>query len=125
MISEDVFVTGPVTHPKLFPRVAAVVHHGGAGTTTAAARAGVPQLIVPHVFDQFYFAKRLVELGVAPPPLPRTRLDGPALAAALAPILDNEFLSQRAAELGTRLRRERDAGPDPATAIEERVATSS
>lgn len=120
-LSEDVFVAGPVTHPKLFPRVAAVVHHGGAGTTTSAARAGVPQLIVPHVFDQFYFAKRLMALGVAPPPLPRTRLDSPRLTAALASILDNEFLSERATGLGERLRLDHDAAPDSAAVIERRV----
>ena len=48
----------------LFPRVAAVVHHGGAGTTTAAAGAGAPQVIVPHRYDQHYFAERIDHLGV-------------------------------------------------------------
>lgn len=120
-MSSDVFVTGPVSHPRLFPRVAAVVHHGGAGTTTSAARAGVPQLLVPHVFDQFYFAKRLHALGVAPPALPRRRLDAPSLGAALSATLDNELLAERAAELGARLRSEREAAPDPAALLERRV----
>jgi vancomycin aglycone glucosyltransferase len=48
----------------LFPRVAAVVHHGGAGTTTAAALAGVPQVVVPHLYDQYYFAERVQSLGI-------------------------------------------------------------
>ncbi|MBB4905758.1 glycosyltransferase [Actinophytocola algeriensis] len=48
----------------LFPRVAAVVHHGGAGTTTAAALAGVPQVVVPHRYDQYYFADRVQALGI-------------------------------------------------------------
>ena len=48
----------------LFPRVAAVVHHGGAGTTTTTARAGVPQVVVPHTYDQFYFAQRVQDLGI-------------------------------------------------------------
>ncbi len=48
----------------LFPRVAAVVHHGGAGTTTAAALAGAPQVVVPHMYDQHYFAERIAQLGV-------------------------------------------------------------
>jgi vancomycin aglycone glucosyltransferase len=48
----------------LFPRVAAVVHHGGAGTTTAAARARVPQVVVPHRYDQHYFAERVTTLGI-------------------------------------------------------------
>ena len=48
----------------LFPRVAAVVHHGGAGTTTTAARAGAPQVVVPQMYDQHYYAARVNELGV-------------------------------------------------------------
>jgi vancomycin aglycone glucosyltransferase len=53
-----------VNHDALFKRVAAVVHHGGAGTTAAAARAGVPQLITPMFSDQFYWSRRVVELGI-------------------------------------------------------------
>lgn len=60
----DVLSIGDVNHAKLFPRVAAVVHHGGAGTTHNAARAGVPQVIAPHNYDQFYWAQRVQELGV-------------------------------------------------------------
>jgi vancomycin aglycone glucosyltransferase len=48
----------------LFPRVAAVVHHGGAGTTTTAARAGAPEVVVPHHYDQPYFAGRVAGLGI-------------------------------------------------------------
>ena len=49
---------------KLFRRVAAVVHHGGAGTTTIAAQAGVPQVVVPQIHDQHYWARRVQELGI-------------------------------------------------------------
>src|SRR5205823_3873966 len=52
--SNGVLAVSDVPHDKLFPFVAAVIHHGGAGTTTAAARAGVPQIVLPHVLDQFY-----------------------------------------------------------------------
>jgi vancomycin aglycone glucosyltransferase len=62
--ARDCIVVGDVSHDVLFPRVAAVVHHGGAGTTAAAARAGVPQLITPMFGDQFYWASRIVDLGV-------------------------------------------------------------
>ncbi|WP_328608728.1 glycosyltransferase [Amycolatopsis sp. NBC_00345] len=48
----------------LFPRVAAVVHHGGAGTTTTASRGGAPQVVVPHLYDQYYFARRVQDLGI-------------------------------------------------------------
>lgn len=60
----DCLSIGDVAHEKLLPRVSAVVHHGGAGTTTAAARAGKPQVIVPHEYDQPYWAHRVQELGV-------------------------------------------------------------
>lgn len=60
---DDCISIGDVSHAKLFPRLAAIVHHGGAGTTHAAARAGTPQVIIPHNYDQFYWAHRVQELG--------------------------------------------------------------
>ncbi|HTQ98839.1 MAG TPA: nucleotide disphospho-sugar-binding domain-containing protein, partial [Candidatus Acidoferrum sp.] len=60
----DTLVLGDCNHSALFPRVAAIVHHGGAGTTTAAALAGTPQLLVPHNYDQFWWARRIQQLGV-------------------------------------------------------------
>jgi len=60
----DSIATGEVNQRLLFPRVAAVVHHGGAGTTHAAARAGVPQVIVPQHYDQHYWSQRVEELGI-------------------------------------------------------------
>jgi vancomycin aglycone glucosyltransferase len=61
---EDCFVVGEVNQQLLFGRVAAVVHHGGAGTTTTAARAGVPQVVIPQGADQIYWAGRVAELGI-------------------------------------------------------------
>jgi vancomycin aglycone glucosyltransferase len=95
---------GPVAHPALFRRVAAVVHHGGAGTTTTAARAGVPQVVVPHLLDQFYWAARVTDLGLGVALPPRRRLTADALAGALAALRDNDLVSERAAEMGSRLR---------------------
>lgn len=60
----DCFAVGDVNQQALFPRLAAVVHHGGAGTTTTAARAGAPQVIVPHIADQPFWAARIAELGL-------------------------------------------------------------
>jgi vancomycin aglycone glucosyltransferase len=60
----DVFLTGDVNQQALFPRMAAVIHHGGAGTTTTAARAGAPQVIVPQIVDQPFWAERVAGLGV-------------------------------------------------------------
>ncbi|MFG2226592.1 glycosyltransferase [Streptomyces sp. NPDC048644] len=61
---DDCFVVGEVNQQALFGRVAAVVHHGGAGTTTTAARAGAPQVVVPQMADQPYWAGRVAGLGI-------------------------------------------------------------
>jgi vancomycin aglycone glucosyltransferase len=61
---DDCFLSGEVNQQALFPRVAAVVHHGGAGTTAAAALSGVPQIIVPRMGDQPYWADRVMSLGI-------------------------------------------------------------
>jgi len=84
----DCFVTGDVNQQALFPRMAAVMHHGGAGTTTAATRAGVPQVIVPQIVDQPYWAGRVAELGIGAAhdgPTPSFESLSAALATALAP----------------------------------------
>lgn len=76
-----------VNHQALFPRVAAVVHHGGAGTTTAAARAGSPQVAVPMFSDQFYWARRIGDLGIGST-VPFAALSADALASALHAALE-------------------------------------
>ncbi|WAL69702.1 glycosyltransferase [Amycolatopsis cynarae] len=85
---DDCFVVGEVNQQVLFRRVAAVVHHGGAGTTTTAARAGAPQVIVPQVADQPYWADRVTELGIGTGhhgPTPTAGSLSAALETALAP----------------------------------------
>jgi len=85
---DDCFVIGEVNQQALFPRVAAVIHHGGAGTTTVAARAGAPQLIVPQIGDQTYWAGRVWDLGIGAAhdgPMPTAESLSAALAAALNP----------------------------------------
>ncbi len=109
-LPEGVLEIDAVCHARLFPRVAAVVHHGGAGTTTTVARAGVPQVVIPHVLDQFYWGRRVELLGLGPPPIPRKRLAADRLAEALAAVLDNELVADRAREIGERLRADAAAG---------------
>jgi vancomycin aglycone glucosyltransferase len=85
---DDCFVVGEVNHQALFRRVSAVVHHGGAGTTTTAARAGVPQVVVPQIADQPYWAGRVADLGIGAAhegPIPTTESLSAALRTALAP----------------------------------------
>jgi sterol 3beta-glucosyltransferase len=97
-------------HDWLFPRVQAVVHHGGAGTTGAAVVAGRPQVIWPFGVDQHFWARRMTGLGVAPPARPVRALTGPALAAALDHALGDQRLADTAAELGRRVRTEDGCG---------------
>ncbi|WP_330294263.1 glycosyltransferase [Streptomyces sp. NBC_00503] len=85
---DDCFTVGEVNHQQLFGRVAAVVHHGGAGTTTTAARAGAPQVVVPQLADQPYWAARVAELGIGVAhdgPVPTAQSLSAALRTALAP----------------------------------------
>ncbi|MEU7432431.1 glycosyltransferase [Streptomyces sioyaensis] len=85
---DDCFVVGEVNQQALFGRVAAVVHHGGAGTTTTAARAGAPQVVVPQIVDQPYWAARVAELGIGAAhdgPTPTVHSLSAALTTALAP----------------------------------------
>jgi vancomycin aglycone glucosyltransferase len=82
----DCLSIGDVNLQELFKRVAAVVHHGGAGTTTAATRAGAPQVVMPQHYDQHYFAQRVTELGIGsahPPVVPTTDSLTSALGHAL------------------------------------------
>ncbi|MEU2285282.1 glycosyltransferase [Streptomyces sp. NPDC013178] len=80
---DDVLTVGEVPHALLFPRVAAVVHHAGAGTSAAALRAGVPAVPVPVTADQPFWAARLAALGAATAPLPFASLTAEALTDAL------------------------------------------
>lgn len=91
-----------VSHRSLFPRCAAVVHHGGAGTTTAAARAGVPHVVVPHVSDQFFWAERTVRLGIGGTPIPRPKLNAERLAMSIREALRDDVRA-RAQALGQSL----------------------
>ena len=79
----SVFVVGSVPHEALFPRCAFVIHHGGSGTTHSACRAGVPSLVMPFAADQFFWARRLRDVGVAPAALSVKRLDAVSLARAI------------------------------------------
>ena len=116
-LPDNVTVVGSVSHAALFQRVAAVVHHGGAGTTTTAARAGAPQIVVPHVLDQFHWGRRIEQRGLGPPAMPRRGLTAARLAQAIAAVRDNDVLAERASELGGRLRDALLARPHPADAL--------
>lgn len=113
-----VHVVDDVPHDWLFPRVAAVVHHGGAGTTAAGLRAGRPTLVCPFFGDQFFWAWRVREIGVGPAPVPQKRLTAERLAHALREATTSPSIRRTAEAVGQRLRSEN--GVDQAVAFLER-----
>jgi sterol 3beta-glucosyltransferase len=103
-------VVRSVPHDWLFPRVQAVVHHGGAGTTAAAVAASRPQVICPFGGDQAFWSRRMTSLGVAPPALPVRALTGRTLTAVLDRALGESRIARRAAALGSLVRAEDGTG---------------
>ncbi len=106
----SIFKIEDVPHDWLFPRVAAVVHHAGCGTTGAGLRAGVPTVPVPFIADQPFWAERVHRLGVATRPIPRKRLTAENLAAAITTAVTDPSLRACAADLGARIRAEDGVG---------------
>ena len=106
-LSESVLAVPAVPFDRLLPRVAAVVHHGGAGTTATALRARRPSLGLPGFFDQLFWSKRIASLGAGPPPVAARRLTEARLEAALARLVDDRTFAERAATVGRRIARER------------------
>jgi len=108
--SPNLAIIGSVDHRALFPRAAAVVHHGGAGTTHAACAAGVPSVVVPHVGDQRYWADRLHRLGVAPASQLASALRADHLADAALATAADPAMRKAAVELARRLEAEDGIG---------------
>ena len=105
-LPDTVFKIDAVPHDWLFPRMAAVVHHGGAGTTAAGLRAGVPSVLVPFFGDQPYWGRRVQALGVGPRPIQRKSLTVSKLAGTISSAVSSETMQQNAAALGQRIRAE-------------------
>ncbi|GKQ35012.1 glycosyltransferase [Streptomyces sp. A012304] len=106
----DMLTVDEVPHSLLFPETAAVVHHCGAGTTAAGVRAGVPAVPVPIQFDGGFWADRLVAIGVAPRVVPLRELTADTLASALVRATREDRFSERAREVGARVRAEDGTG---------------
>jgi sterol 3beta-glucosyltransferase len=105
----EVLVIGSADHRALFRRAAAVIHHGGAGTTHAAVAAGLPSVVVPHVGDQPYWAGRLHRLGVAPEPLDVTGIT-PAGVREAVELATAEPMRSAAQRLGQTVTAEQGVG---------------
>lgn len=103
---DNVFVLDSAPHSWLFPRMAAVIHHGGAGTTAEGLRAGVPSVIVPFAFDQFFWGARVKKLGVGPDPIPQKKLTIDRLANAIRIAVTDSGIRKRANSYGATIRAE-------------------
>ena len=99
-----------VPHDWLFPRVSAVVHHGGAGTTAAVLRSGKPSVIVPFFGDQPFWGGLVHSLGAGTKPVPRKKLTAVRLTTAIKEAISNPDLLKKAEEIGKRIRQENGVG---------------
>jgi sterol 3beta-glucosyltransferase len=102
-VPNTVHMISSLPHSWLLPQMAAVVHHGGAGTTAAGLRAGVPSVIVPFMADQPFWGARLQGLGVSPKPIPRKQLTSTNLAQAITTAVSDREMRQRARVLGEQI----------------------
>ena len=102
--SEDIFFIRKYPHLKLFPKMAAVIHHGGAGTTATTAISGVPQIIVPHLLDQYYWGNQIYQSQLGPSPIWRSELTVKKLAEAIRQCLSHEQFRQKAREASDKIK---------------------
>ncbi len=105
-LPDTVFLVDSIPHSWLFSHVAAVVHHGGAGTTAAALAAGIPSIVIPFFGDQFFWGEYVAQLGVGTQPILRKQLTVAKLAKAINLALTDSLMRQNAANLGLKIEAE-------------------
>jgi UDP:flavonoid glycosyltransferase YjiC (YdhE family) len=108
---DDMIVIGEAPHDWLFPKMAAVVHHAGAGTTAAGLRAGTPTVSVPMITDQPFWASRVTNLGAGPKAVPYKKLSAEALGAAISDAVTRDSYRSRAQGIAKQLASEDGAFP--------------
>lgn len=121
--SHEVFV-GRCAHRSVFPQCAAVVHHGGSGTTQAAMLGGCPSIFVPHVADQFFWADTVRRAGACGAVIPRIRISPARLAAAISSTLSDSALPARAGRLGASMQAETPGVDATVADVEEMLGAS-
>ena len=120
-LPDTIYPIDRVPHGWLFPRTAAAVHHGGAGTTAASLRAGIPTIVTPFASDQPYWGAKVHELGVGPAPIPRKDITVDKLAHAIEQAITDSQMRERAAVLGAAIRQE-DGIAEAVQFIEEKLS---
>lgn len=103
---KDVYFVGNIPHCWLFPQMAAIIHHGGAGTTAESLRACIPSIIIPHNYDQSFWGKMVYGMGVCPQPILRNQLTVENLTHAITTALSDNEIRKRADMLGNQIHSE-------------------
>ena len=106
-LPDNVFKIDYAPYEWLFPRMAMVIHHGGAGTTAFGLRSGIPSCVVPFVFDQYYWGERIAELGVGPKPIRYKDLNVDRLMEVIYVGISNSQIRQKAVELSKKIKAEK------------------
>jgi sterol 3beta-glucosyltransferase len=122
-LPQDMIMIDAAPHDWLFPRMAVVVHHGGAGTTAAGLRAGKPSIICPFLGDQPFWGWAVHKAGVGPKPFPQRKLTADRLADAITLAVGDQPMQRRAASLGEKIRTE-DGVARAVAIIHEALAVS-
>jgi sterol 3beta-glucosyltransferase len=102
----SVMPIGFVPHDWLFRQVSMAIHHGGAGTTAAVLKAGIPSIVVPFFADQFFWGRKVCALGVGPAPIPQKELTVASLERAIRSVLDGRVMAAQAAKLADAIKAE-------------------
>ena len=105
-LPKDVFLLKSIPHSWLFPRMAAVIHHAGPGTTAAGLSAGIPNATVPHFGSHFFYAKCIADLGAGPKPIDRKKLSFEQLTQAINIATHDQSIKERASAIGSQIRAE-------------------
>ena len=121
-LPDNIFAVKAIPHDWLLPQMAASIHHGGAGTTGASLRAGIPQIVVPFVGDQFFWGRQVEKRGVGPRGIPHASLTAAKIGDAIGLALNDRTMRKRASDMGERVRAEKGL-ERAADIIEERLRT--
>ena len=109
-LPENIINVRAVPHDWLFPKMAAVIHHGGAGTTAAALTAGIPAIAIPFFSDQPFWGELIASIGVGLPPIKKEDLSTQKLLQVIEELTSNQNLATKARQLGSQLKKENGVG---------------
>lgn len=116
LIPEHIFLINEVPHEWLLPRVQGFVHHGGAGHTAAGLKSGIPMLIIPFFLDQNFWAAKVQQLELGPPPLCYRDISAPKLAASLQDLLSYKY-QRRCKEMASQISSDKDGAENAAETV--------